>query len=35
MTDNAEGERNTTTFFPVSIDLFAPFINLRSGCSSP
>ena len=24
-------ERNTTTFFPVPIDLFAPFIEARRG----
>ena len=28
-------ERNTTTFFPVPIDLFAPFLGGRSGAPAP
>jgi regulator of protease activity HflC (stomatin/prohibitin superfamily) len=28
-------ERNTTTFFPVPIDLFAPFLGARPGAQAP
>jgi hypothetical protein len=28
-------ERNTTTFFPIPVDLFAPFLKSLEGAAAP